>query len=177
MGRQNKSTIHLSRELALSPPRLNEAAAAPCFLDTVALFSQNALDLAVLAIQRLSDFAPKDDQDRTRTMFKVGKGKKRKTGRGIGTHEKTKFNSHGYTRKDNICSPVFSRKRKIDGISPSEPRAAVTHNEEELRNSTKAVCCRRGSPGGGAWAGPGGTTDIISSALVCRREIVTSVLK
>ena len=68
-------------------------------------------------------------------MFKVGKGKKRKTGRSISRHERQKFNSHGYTRKDNICSPVFSRKRKIDGISPLEPRAAVTHNEQELRNS------------------------------------------
>ena len=69
MGRQNKSTIHLSRELALSPPRLNGAAAVPCWCNTVVLFSQKALDLAVLAIQRLSDFAPKDDQDRTRVCM------------------------------------------------------------------------------------------------------------
>ena len=143
----------------------------------MALFSQNALDLAVLAIQRLSDFAPKDDQDRTRTMFKVGKGKKRKTGRGIGTHEKTKFTSRGDARKDNICSPVFSRKRKIDGISPLEPRAAVTHNEQELRNSIKTMYCRRGSPDEDAWTGPGGTIDLIASALLCRNETVKSVLK
>ena len=101
-------------------------------------------------------------------MFKVGKGKKRKTGRGIGTHEKTKFTSRGDARKDNICSPVFSRKRKIDGISPLEPRAAVTHNEQELRNSIKTMYCRRGSPDEDAWTGPGGTIDLIASALLCR---------
>ena len=71
-------------------------------------------------------------------MFKVGKTKKRKTGRGTGTHEKTKFTSRGDARKDNICSPVFSRKRKSDGISPSEPRAAVTHNEEDLTSTKMA---------------------------------------
>ena len=110
-------------------------------------------------------------------MFTAGKGKTRKTGRGIGRHRKTIFNSHGYTRKDNICSPVFSRKRKIDGISPPEPRAAVTHNEEELRNSIKTMYCRRGSPGEDQWAGPGGTIDLIASALLCRTETVKSVLK
>ena len=118
----------------------------------MALFSQNALDLAVLAIQRLSDFAPKDDQDSTRTMFKVGKGKKRKTGRGIGRHQRTLFTSRGDARKDEICTPVFSRKRKTDGISPSEPRAAVTHNEEELRNSIKTMYCTRGSPDEDEWS-------------------------
>ena len=39
-------------------------------------------------------------------MFKVGKGKKRKTGRGIGAHERTKFTCRGDARKGNICSPV-----------------------------------------------------------------------
>ena len=104
-------------------------------------------------------------------MFKKGKSGKRARGRGIGSHRRDYYDSHGKCRPHKRPrAPVFNRTSKGTTISPS-----VKHSEADLRDAIKTMYCRHGSPPKEDWRALG-TVGHVADALRCSDATVLKVL-